>query len=120
MHMLHLHGFQRHHSLADTDAIACLHQHGDDTAVHGGAHLAVAAIAGSCRGHSKREVARGMSHATMQEPEPVPIAQIFGTLDEGAIAEANRLSIDLLDLETILVTAIADAIAALAIMQQFQ
>ena len=77
MHMLHLHGFQRHDRLAGRDALALLDQNRDDAAVHRRANLAVAA--GRRRGgrRRQREIADRKRDAPVQDIEPVAVAEEF-------------------------------------------
>src|SRR6476661_4286953 len=97
MHMFHLHRFQRHHGLAGGDLLAGLDQHGDDTAVHRRAHLAIAAAGRSRYRCGEREIADRKRASTMQEIEPVSVAQEFDGFSKTVAAETESMAADPMD-----------------------
>ena len=120
MHVLHLHGFQRHDRLAGRDALALPDQHRDDAAVHRGANLAVAA---GCRRRGRRrqrQIADGRRDATMQQIKPVAVAEESGRFRKAVAAEADAVAAQRVDLEPMLAAIAAGEIAAIALARDFQ
>src|SRR6185437_15389865 len=102
MHVLHLHRFQRHHRLADRDALARLDQNRDNAPVQSGANLAVTSAGCRRLGRCKSEVANRMRHASMLEIKAIASAEKFYALHDAISTEANILVADLVDFESIL------------------
>src|SRR6185437_6524235 len=120
MHVLHLHRFQRHHRLADRDALARLDQNRDNAPVQSGANLAVTSAGCRRLGRCKREVANRMRNASMLEIKVIAPAEEFYALHDAISAEADILVANLLDLKSVLRAVDHDDISALALSDEVE
>src|SRR5260370_30795444 len=120
MHVLHLHGLQRHHRLAGCDALALFDQNRNDTAVHRRADLAVAA---GCRRRGRRgqrQIADDKRDAPMQHMEPVAVLEKSCRFHQAVGLKTDRIAAKLTDLEPVLAAIQLYGVTTIALARDFQ
>src|SRR5712692_5450509 len=120
MHVLHLHGFQRHHRLTGCDALALLDQNRDDASGHRRADLAVAA---GCRRRGwrrQRQVADDKRDAPVQDMEPVAVPEKSCRFHHAVGLKTDRIAAKLTDLEPVLAAIELYGVTTIALAHDFE
>src|SRR5438105_9392211 len=118
--LFHLHGFQRHDGLARRNALALLDQNRNDTTVHCCATLAIAAARGRRCCRRKGEIVDRKRDPTMQDVEPIAVAQISRRFHAAVAAETYAIGFKLIDLEAALATIETCDITAVALARDLE